>query len=196
MTPGAIALSTDHPNGGSFLSYPKLIALLMDRGLRSDVLKTLPGGRADAVAARRIWRASTRLCEIADHHPRRTGADAGSARTRAISAPGADADVTIYAPDDDKERMFALPRYVIKAGEVVVEDGEFEGVVDWTDVARRTPIMTQTVGRRLERVVYARGLDSVRELRRRNRRTHASANCVRPGAEVGRERASQRRRSL
>jgi formylmethanofuran dehydrogenase subunit A len=32
--------------------------------------------------------------------------------------------VTIYAPDDDKVRMFSLPRWVIKRGEVVVEDGE------------------------------------------------------------------------
>jgi formylmethanofuran dehydrogenase subunit A len=39
-------------------------------------------------------------------------------------APGADGDVTIYSPDDDKERMFALPRYLIKAGEVVLDDGE------------------------------------------------------------------------
>jgi formylmethanofuran dehydrogenase subunit A len=38
--------------------------------------------------------------------------------------PGADADLTIYAPDVDKERMFSLPRYLIKAGEVVLDDGE------------------------------------------------------------------------
>ncbi len=38
--------------------------------------------------------------------------------------PGADGDVTIYAPDDDKERMFSLPRYLIKEGEVVLDDGE------------------------------------------------------------------------
>ena len=41
---------------------------------------------------------------------------------------GADADVTIYTPDDDKEPMFALPRYVIKGGEVVVDDGELRRV--------------------------------------------------------------------
>ena len=40
--PWRIALSTDHPNGGSFLAYPKIIAMLMDRGHRSDVLKQLP----------------------------------------------------------------------------------------------------------------------------------------------------------
>ena len=37
---------------------------------------------------------------------------------------GADGDVTIYAPDDDKEKMFSLPRYFIKGGEVVLDDGD------------------------------------------------------------------------
>ncbi|MEO6811230.1 MAG: hypothetical protein ABI353_19140, partial [Isosphaeraceae bacterium] len=41
--------------------------------------------------------------------------------------PGADGDVTIYAPDADKRRMFALPRYVLKAGEVIVDDGDLRG---------------------------------------------------------------------
>jgi len=44
--------------------------------------------------------------------------------------PGADGDITIYAPDDDKERMFALPRYLIKAGEVVLDDGALRAVPD------------------------------------------------------------------
>ena len=38
--------------------------------------------------------------------------------------PGADGDVTIYTPNADKRAMFELPRYVIKAGEIVVEKGE------------------------------------------------------------------------
>ena len=37
---------------------------------------------------------------------------------------GADADITIYAPHENKETMFELPRYVIKSGQVIVEDGE------------------------------------------------------------------------
>jgi formylmethanofuran dehydrogenase subunit A len=44
--------------------------------------------------------------------------------------PGADADITIYEPHEDKERMFALPRYVIKAGQIIVEDGEIRTPVD------------------------------------------------------------------
>jgi formylmethanofuran dehydrogenase subunit A len=36
---------------------------------------------------------------------------------------GADADITIYDKNADKEKMFACPRYVIKEGQVLVEDG-------------------------------------------------------------------------
>ena len=46
--PWQVMLSTDHPNGGSFMSYPKLIRLLMDRGFRDDQL-----GRANQQAIKR-----------------------------------------------------------------------------------------------------------------------------------------------
>src|SRR6202020_2225858 len=46
--PWQVMLSTDHPNGGSFLSYPKLIRLLMDRAFREDQL-----GRANQKAIKR-----------------------------------------------------------------------------------------------------------------------------------------------
>src|SRR5205823_13569533 len=38
--------------------------------------------------------------------------------------PGADADVTVYAPDADRAKMFAAHRYVIKGGTLVVEEGQ------------------------------------------------------------------------
>ena len=38
--------------------------------------------------------------------------------------PGADADITIYTPHENKETMFELPRMVIKSGRVIVEQGE------------------------------------------------------------------------
>ena len=44
--------------------------------------------------------------------------------------PGADADVAIYAPDPDKRRMFALPRYVLKAGAIVLDGGEPREIPD------------------------------------------------------------------
>ena len=39
--PWRVVMSTDHPNGGSFLAYPQIIRLLMDRTYRQDVLKTV-----------------------------------------------------------------------------------------------------------------------------------------------------------
>jgi len=120
--PWRVALSTDHPNGGSFLSYPQIIALLMDRGLRAETLDRLPAKVRDRCALGELSREYT-LSEIA------VITRAGPARILGLTrkghlGPGADADVTIYAPDDDRRRMFALPRYVIKAGEIVVDDGE------------------------------------------------------------------------
>src|SRR5262245_40963220 len=37
--PWRVAMSTDHPNGGSFLAYPEIVQLLMDRTYRQEVLK-------------------------------------------------------------------------------------------------------------------------------------------------------------
>jgi formylmethanofuran dehydrogenase subunit A len=37
---------------------------------------------------------------------------------------GADADITIYSRDADYAKMFSTPRYVLKAGTLVVEEGQ------------------------------------------------------------------------
>jgi formylmethanofuran dehydrogenase subunit A len=127
--PWQVMLSTDHPNGGSFLSYPKLIRLLMDRGFREDQIR-----RANQRAIRRtalldgLDREYT-LNEIAIT-PR-----AGPARRLGLYDKGhlgigADADVTIYHDRPDREEMFATPRYVIKGGELAVEDGELRRADD------------------------------------------------------------------
>ena len=131
--PWRVVLSTDHPNGGSFLSYPALIRLLMDRSFRDDQLARvepkLLGGTALSDGLAREYT----LNEIAIV-TRAGPARILGLRTKGHLAPGADADVTIYTPDADVARMFSTPRYVVKAGIVVVEEGEL----------RRAP-----VGRRL-----------------------------------------------
>jgi formylmethanofuran dehydrogenase subunit A len=43
---------------------------------------------------------------------------------------GADADITIYLPDEDYQQMFELPRYVICRGEVIVDNGEVRQEVE------------------------------------------------------------------
>jgi formylmethanofuran dehydrogenase subunit A len=120
--PWRVALSTDHPNGGSFLAYPQIIALLMDRGLREEALSRLPARVRERTGLGDLSREYT-LSEIA------IITRAGPARMLGIShkghlGPGADGDIAMYQPDKDKSRMFALPRYVLKAGEVVIDDGE------------------------------------------------------------------------
>ena len=120
--PWRVAMSTDHPNGGSFLAYPQIIKLLMDRTYRHDVLKTVPEGIRSLSVLADLDRQYT-LNEIA------IITRAGPARILGLKrkghlGPGADADVTIYTPDDDKQRMFELPRYVLKSGRIVIDQGE------------------------------------------------------------------------
>ncbi len=127
--PWQVMLSTDHPNGGSFLSYPKLIRLLMDRSFRDDQM-----GRANQRAIRR-----TALTDGLDREytlneiaiiTRAAPARRLGLRDKGHLGVGADADVTIYHDRADREEMFATPRYVIKGGELVVEDGDLRRVDD------------------------------------------------------------------
>jgi len=120
--PWRVVLSTDHPNGGSFLAYPELMRLLMDRTYRADCLKrvnpALLGGSALADGLGREYT----LREIA------IVTRAGPARILGLRdkghlGVGADADVTIYTPNADWSAMFATPRYVVKGGTLVVEEG-------------------------------------------------------------------------
>jgi formylmethanofuran dehydrogenase subunit A len=43
---------------------------------------------------------------------------------------GADADITIFNQNPDGEHMFRYPRYVLKAGEIVVEEGDIKQTFD------------------------------------------------------------------
>ena len=58
--PWRVVMSTDHPNGGSFLAYPQIIRLLMDRTYRQDVLKTVPPQSVASARRWPIWIANTR----------------------------------------------------------------------------------------------------------------------------------------
>ena len=120
--PWRVVLSTDHPNGGSFMSYPALIRLLMDRAWRDEQVKRVePKLLAGSALADGLTREYT-LNEIA------IITRAGPARLLGLRdkghlGVGADADVTVYARDADAERMFATPRFVVKGGALVVEEG-------------------------------------------------------------------------
>jgi formylmethanofuran dehydrogenase subunit A len=121
--PWRVVLSTDHPNGGSFLSYPALIRLLMDRSARDEQLKRAnPKLLAGSALADGLAREYS-LNEIA------IVTRAGPARLLGLAhkghlGVGADADVTVYSRDPDIARMFATPRYVVKGGQLVVQEGQ------------------------------------------------------------------------
>ncbi|RME32541.1 MAG: formylmethanofuran dehydrogenase subunit A [Gammaproteobacteria bacterium] len=121
--PWRMVLSTDHPNGGSFLSYPRLIRLLMDREFR----------REQAARVNQKALANTSLLDLDREYTLREIAivtRAGPARLLGLKhkghlGVGADADITIYDEQEDKEAMFNAARYVIKGGELFIDNHEF-----------------------------------------------------------------------
>ena len=78
--PWRLVLSTDHPNGGSFLSYPRLIRLLMDREFRNEQLRKANKKRHPEHRAARRPRPRVLARGDRDHHARRAGAAARAAR--------------------------------------------------------------------------------------------------------------------
>src|SRR2546421_11147936 len=121
--PWRVVLSTDHPNGGTFLSYPELIRLLMDRAYRDGRLK---GVNQKLLAGSALLDGLTReytLGEIA------IVTRAGPARLLGLSqkghlGPGAGAGVTGDGPGADRAKMFSAPPHLIKAGAIRVEEGQ------------------------------------------------------------------------
>ncbi len=120
--PWRVVMSTDHPNGGSFLAYPQIIRLLMDRTYRQDVMKTVNPDIRKRCMLPDLDREYT-MNEIAII-TRAAPAKILGLKHKGHLGPGADADITIYAPHENKETMFEMPQYVIKSGELIVEKGE------------------------------------------------------------------------
>ncbi len=125
--PWRVSLTTDHPNGAAFWRYPEIIQLLMDVEFRREQLKKLPSKALKRIVLPDLNRQYT-LSEIA------IITSAGPARALGLTQKGhlgvgADADVAIYNENRDIARMFAYPRYVIKSGEIVVEEGEIRKTV-------------------------------------------------------------------
>lgn len=120
--PWRVYLTTDHPNGTCFWRYPEIIQLLMCADFRRECTDKLSDKAKQRITLPQLDREYT-LLEIA------TITSAGPARALGLGQKGhlgvgADADVVIYDRDDDIARMFGHPRYVIKGGEIVIEEGD------------------------------------------------------------------------
>jgi len=114
-------LTTDHPNGAPFTSYPHLIRLLMDHDFREQQLARLHPEVAANSALRSITRELT-IEEIA------IMTRAAPARLLGLSdrghlGVGAAADIAVYREHPDREAMFRTPEYVFKDGALVARAG-------------------------------------------------------------------------
>lgn len=173
--PYKILLTTDHPNGGPFVNYPEVIALLMSNKKRQEEIKTLH----EAVHKRTKIPGIDRELDFSDIA---IMTRAGSARvlglldTKGHLGVGADADVSIYDLKPDQldpslehakvKSAFSSAAYTIKGGEVVVKDGQITatpmGRTFWVDASvpeEHTEIMMKDIRNKFKNY-YSIGLAS------------------------------------
>ena len=125
-------LTTDHPNAGPFTRYPRVMKWLMSQQAREDVLKTMKNEDKvrDRSTLSEIDRELT-LYEIAQM------TRAGPAKVLGLGGKlgglkvGMQADIAVYPynpeTESDPEQIewaFSNAKYLIKSGEIIVNDGE------------------------------------------------------------------------
>lgn len=126
--PYQIAITTDHPNGAPFTTYPQVYKWLMDRKSRKEMLENISKKASTATTLPDIDREYTlnELCIVTR---------AGNAKILGLTdrghlGNGAIGDVAIFKlnPENytghDVEKAFSSAMYTIKDGQIVVKDGE------------------------------------------------------------------------
>lgn len=144
--PYKMLLTTDHPNGGPFVNYSEVIALLMSNKKRQEEIKTVH----EAVHAKNKLPGLDReldFSEIAIMTRAGTAKVLGLLDTKGHLGVGADADISIYDIKPDQidpsvehakiKSAFSSAVYTIKGGNVVVKDGQITatplGRTYWVD---------------------------------------------------------------
>ena len=144
--PWKIYLTTDHPNGGPFTSYPRIVSWLMSVKAREEELKRMNRRAVKRSVLPTIDREYS-LYEIA------VITRAGPARALGLEnkghlGVGADADIAVYPLNPEEvdpsrdyklvRRAFSRAAYTIKSGEIVAKDGEIvkapDGKTYWVNV--------------------------------------------------------------
>jgi formylmethanofuran dehydrogenase subunit A len=128
--PWRVFLTTDHPNGAPFTSYPHLIRLLMDRSFRNDLLAQI---NPDAAALSHLGSLEREysLYEIAIM-TRAAPARLLGMPERGHLGVGAVADITVYHSHGNPEQLFERPMLVFKNGQAVVQEGKITQPVNGT----------------------------------------------------------------
>ena len=159
--PWKIFMTTDHPNGGPFIYYPRIIAWFMSRKARQATLKKI-NPRAESRSLLPSTNRELSFYEIAIM-TRAGQAKALGLEDKGHLGIGADADVAIYALNPENidpskkhktvRRAFENAAYTIKGGKIVAKKGEIlrhvEGATMWLDVQVSEPIkITEEMKRR------------------------------------------------
>ena len=125
--PWRVLMTTDHPNGGPFTSYPKILHLLMDAEERNRWVEAMPEETRKRCNLAALTREYT-LSEVAIM-TRAAPAKLLGLTDRGDLKPGSIADVAVYDDLADRTAMFSSARLVFKDGRVAVRDGRCLG---WT----------------------------------------------------------------
>jgi len=132
--PRKVIMTTDHPNAGPFIRYPRVIAWLMSNKYRSDMIENELHKWAQRKSSIATIDREYSLYEIAQV-TRATAAKAlGLSETKGHLGVGADADVAIYSFNPETqdasnefmaiETAFRKADHVFKDGQIVVKNGE------------------------------------------------------------------------
>jgi formylmethanofuran dehydrogenase subunit A len=149
--PWKIFMTTDHPNGGPFIAYPRILAWLMSKKARMATLNHCHKKAQKKSLLPSIDRELS-LYELAIM-TRAGQAKALGLKNKGHLGIGADADVAIYAINPETtdiakkykavRRAFKHAAYTIKDGQIVVRDGEVVGNASgrtmWLDVQTKEP---------------------------------------------------------
>ena len=142
--PWKIYLTTDHPNGGPFTSYPRVISWLVSKQARQKLLDKINKTAKRRLNLPGIDREYS-LYEIATITRAATAKSLGL-ESKGHLGLGADADIAIYDIEPTKldpakeyktvRKAFAHAAYTIKDGRIVVKKGEVvrsvQGRTFWT----------------------------------------------------------------
>ncbi|MFO8020434.1 MAG: formylmethanofuran dehydrogenase subunit A [Promethearchaeia archaeon] len=127
--PWQVFMTTDHPNGGPFIYYPKIVRWLMDRKSRNDMLDNVCSPKAKSQTQLYDIDRELSLYEIA------VMTRAGTSKVLGLDdrghlGIGGIGDVSIFDLDPEEsdghaiEKAFSNAAYTIKDGKIVVKDGE------------------------------------------------------------------------
>ncbi len=120
--PWRVFLTTDHPNGAPFTSYPELIRLLMDKDFRNSEIDKININAREISNLKSIKRTYS-LYEIAIM-TRAAPAKILGLNDRGSLKPGSVADISIYNPSKPIDDMFRNAEFVFKDGIEIVKKGK------------------------------------------------------------------------